>query len=281
MFDNASVKSSSKAQPLITVAICTYNAERYLRETLDSVFHQTYENIEIVVVDDGSTDGTRTILEEAKALDNRVKVFNERHEGLATSRTKSFKYASGEWIAIIDADDLCYPNRIEIQLETSYKYPNADLIFCDTDYIDERGGKLGRHLSQFKLPPFIPKGMAGNQLLRYGCFVDSEAFFARKRAIDSLGPLDCNLKYATDYDFFIRLGLVSSFANDPRVLGAWRIHPTQMTSYYSGIVAKENIYVYSKYLLYKGVTNWTRVLLFLKIVKNWVRRLALKFRRIN
>lgn len=261
---------SEESDPLVSITICAYNAEKYIPQTLESVFQQTYKNIEILVVDDGSTDGTPEILESAMVHDGRLKVFHEKHEGLAASRNKAFEYASGEWIAIIDADDICYPERIRTQLERSREVPEADLIFGDTDYIDERGHKIGRHLSKFKLPLFIPKGKAANYLLRYGCFVDSEAFFARKRAIENAGVLDCSLKYATDYDFFIRLGFHSSFAEVPAVLGGWRIHRDQMTNYYSPTVAKENRQVYCKYFLDRRVKMWTKLILSLKMAKSLV-----------
>lgn len=216
--------------PRVTLTICTYNGEKYLGTTLESVGRLSYDNLEILIVDDGSSDGTRAILNQFAACDSRARLVFQSNKGLAAARNRAFREAGGEWIAVLDQDDLCYPERIVRQVEVSAKHPGADLVFADTHYIDESGAAFGKHLARFKLPPeLIVRGVAANMLLRQGCFIDSEAWFFRKRLFETLGPLDTRLRYACDYEYFIRAGLHTDFAYTSDIVGAWRIHPDQET----------------------------------------------------
>lgn len=265
--------SGSKSSALVSVVICTCNSEDYLQRTLETVLSQTYRNLEVVIVDDGSTDNTRALLGEVKELDDRVKVFYQEHSGLAEARNAAFRHASGSWIAIIDSDDLCYPSRVEDQLKVAQEHPEADLIFCNTDYIDENDAVIGDHLSRFRLPSdCIERGLAADLLLRYGCYVDTESVFMRRSSVARSGDLDPSFRYSCDYEYFIRLGLSGSFAWTKKTLAAWRIHSNQMTTRYT-VPDKdfESLRIYSRYF-WNSATSWTtRFILLLKMVKVAVR----------
>ena len=217
-------------QPLVSIVICTFNGERYLSNTIDSVLTQTYKNIEIIIVDDGSVDNTYSILQHYMSLDDRIRVFSRTNAGLAASRNFAFSQSLGDWIAIIDQDDLCYPDRIMTQIQVADQYPSAGLIFSNTDYINEEGVKIGSHLKSFCLPDFfIPKGIAASLLLSQGCYVDSEACFINRGIVKIIGPFKESLRYACDYEYFIRAGLLTDFAFTKNTLSAWRIHADQET----------------------------------------------------
>ena len=213
---------------LVSIVMCTYNGQAYLSKAIQSALSQTYKNIEVIIIDDGSTDLTKSIILEFASKDPRVKYFFRKNRGLPSARNDAFENASGQWIAVIDQDDICYPNRIEAQLNTARKFPSAGLIFSDTDYIDAEGLVIGTHLRKFKLPnEFICKGLAANLLIRQGCFVDSEAWFMKKEVYINHGGLKENLRYACDYEYFIRCGLDINFAYTTEILSAWRVHPDQ------------------------------------------------------
>ena len=251
--------------PLVTVAICTYNGEQYLSETIESVLTQTYPNYEVVIVDDGSNDSTLDIIDKYARLDTRIRWFSRENSGLPASRNFAFRESKGEWIAIIDQDDLCYPDRLKKQVEIAEENPSADLIFSDTNYINESGKLIGTHFSNFNLPDsFIPLGLASNLLLRQGCYIDSEACFIRRTIVQRLGLLDESLRYACDYDYFIRIGFESNFAYTRSVLSAWRIHARQL-SYTDLNRFKEIRKVLMRYLSHQGVTNYTRLKILLKL----------------
>lgn len=99
--------------PRISIIIPIYNAEATLNKCLDSVLNQSYQNFEILLIDDGSTDGSGVICDKYALLDNRVKVFHKPNGGVSSARNKGLELASGQWIAFADADDWAYPNWLE------------------------------------------------------------------------------------------------------------------------------------------------------------------------
>src|ERR1700744_3577317 len=97
-------------EPLISVALCTYNGEKYIKEQLDSIINQTYTCIEVIIVDDGSTDSTYDIISDYALRDNRIKCFkNETNLGFNKNFEKAVSLTSGEYIAISDQDDIWLP----------------------------------------------------------------------------------------------------------------------------------------------------------------------------
>ncbi len=214
-------------KPLVTVVICSYNGERYITETMDSVLAQTYDNMEVVVVDDGSFDKTVSIIEKYMQLDARIRLFIRKNSGLAASRNFAFQQARGEWVATVDQDDLCHPERLSKQIELVNRFPTAGLIFSGTNMIDDRGVYLSSRLSSYDLPDsFVKKGVAGELLITNGCYIGS-AYFIKLTTINQVGKLDESLRHACDYEYFIRVGLVNDFAFTRDNLVSWRSHSNQ------------------------------------------------------
>lgn len=125
----------------ISVIVPIYNVERYLKYCLDSILMQTYKNLEIILVDDGSTDGCSKICDEYALLDKRIKVIHKQNGGLADARNTGLKYATGEYIGFIDSDDYIYPTFYEELYKLILKY-NTDISECnflriDVDNIDK------------------------------------------------------------------------------------------------------------------------------------------------
>lgn len=114
--------------PLISVVIATYNTGFYLPETLDSVLEQTYTNREIIVVDDGSTDNTYQLI--APYL-SRIRYIPQKHGGLAAARNTGLRVMEGDFIALLDADDLWLPDKLALQMEVAQRHPESGLIACD------------------------------------------------------------------------------------------------------------------------------------------------------
>lgn len=265
--------------PLISVTICAYNGEQYLEKTLDSVLAQDYPNFEVVVVDDGSRDRTVPIIERYANGHECIRPFFRRNHGLPGSRNFAFAQAKGEWIAIIDHDDLCYPNRLSRQLETARKYPTAGLVFCNTHFIDERDEIIGDQLSRFSLPEaFIRKGEAGNLLLRLGCFVDSESCFIKRKTVERLGALDESLPFTCDYEYFIRAGFDVDFAYSNEILAAWRIHATQATKTFRKIRYEERT-IFRRYLGGRDVAAGTSAVLVKRLCRSVAGEIVDRIRR--
>lgn len=129
--------------PLVTVLLPCYNAEAYLDATLQSLRQQTYPNLEILAIDDGSTDGTAAILAAAAAQDPRVRLCpNQGNQGLIRTLNRGLDLANGELIARMDADDIAVPQRIARQVAYFKEHPDTDVLCSDVTYIDQHGAFL-------------------------------------------------------------------------------------------------------------------------------------------
>lgn len=136
-------------KPLISIIIPAYNIEAYLARTLDSVLAQTYENIEVIVVNDGSKDGTAAVMDRYAAMDSRIRAIHKENGGVTSARLRGVAEARGQWIGFVDGDDLIEPQMYERLLENALKY-GADISHCGyqmvfpsrTDYYHNTGKLL-------------------------------------------------------------------------------------------------------------------------------------------
>lgn len=125
----------------VSVIMAVYNAEKTLKEAMDSILNQTYKNIEFIICDDASTDNSYKILEQYAKKDNRIILIkNKINSRLAFSLNHCLKYATGEFIARMDGDDISTPNRIEVQLEYLKNNPDIDLVGCAMQRFSVEGG---------------------------------------------------------------------------------------------------------------------------------------------
>lgn len=130
---------------LVSIAMTTYNGEKFLREQLDSILSQTYTNLEIIICDDNSMDSTYTILREHAVLDSRIKLFqNDTNLGLVKNFEKALSLSNGDFIALADQDDIWLPEKIETLLN---EIGNHDLVCSSFTLIDEEGKEIQRKKS--------------------------------------------------------------------------------------------------------------------------------------
>ena len=116
-------------QPLVSIIIPVYNVEQYLRECLDSVISQTYRNLEIIIVNDGSPDSSGSICEEYAAKDSRIKYFIKENGGLSDARNFGMHHVSGDYVIFLDSDDVASPRQIEVLVDNALRY-NATVSCC-------------------------------------------------------------------------------------------------------------------------------------------------------
>lgn len=133
---------TDNAMPLVSVVMPIYNVERFLKQAVDSVISQTYTNIELIAVDDCSTDRSKQIMQEYAKRDSRIHfIENEKNLGVAMTRNRGIQAAKGSHIALLDSDDVWMSSKLERQMAL-LRSENADIAYCSMDMIDENAKKL-------------------------------------------------------------------------------------------------------------------------------------------
>lgn len=161
---------------LISIIMAAYNAEKTIVQAIDSVLSQTYKNFELIVVDDGSNDGTAKLAEKIADEDGRVRVFlNKKNAGVSYSRKCGLQKARGNWIAILDSDDAWMPDKLEKQVELQER-TNADLLYTGSAFMDSNGKKINWSLK-------VPTEILYHQLLKQNVISNSSAL-VRKELYD-------------------------------------------------------------------------------------------------
>jgi glycosyltransferase involved in cell wall biosynthesis len=215
--------------PLISIIIPIYNGEKTIRETILSVLNQTFTDIEVLVINDGSTDSTLETI--SNITDPRLKVVSFPNAGLSASRNRGIKLASGEFISFIDADDLWTPDKLESQFNALNKTPETGVAYSWTNWIDESGQIIyggGNHLfsgdvyTHLFLGDFIEGG--SNVLIR-------------RSALDEIGGFNETIQYSEDWEMWLRLATKYEFVSVPKPQILYRISSGSMSSNVLGMEA--------------------------------------------
>lgn len=193
---------------LVSIVMATYNGEKYLRPQLESICNQTYQNIEIIVVDDSSTDKTVSILNEYAALDKRIHLFPAKQNlGFSLNFERGLKLAQGDFIALSDQDDIFCENKIELLLQSLKNHPTCDMALSDLFLIDEKGEKLAA--SMWDYAALRPKSGKPFRRLLYSNFATGCAIMIRRRLLELALPFP---KDCTIHDWWLAVVAASSKA---------------------------------------------------------------------
>lgn len=211
-------KNRPTTQPLVTIITPAYNRADYLRETIESILQQDYPNVEYIVLDDGSKDNTVELLEEYTG-----RLIWESHKNMGEIRTvnKAYGMAKGEYIAVINSDDPLLPGAISAVVDTFLNNPDVLVVYPDWQYID----KDGKAVMDVQTPDYDYLEM----LTTHKCMPGPGTFVSRK-ALDLTGLRDPQVKYISDFDLWLRMGLNGPFKRLPQVLATYRVHPTSLSS---------------------------------------------------
>jgi GT2 family glycosyltransferase len=204
---------------LITVIMPCYNAAPFVAEAVSCVLEQSYGNVELIVVDDGSTDGSREILEElAQTHKQRMRIFSQDRQGPFPARNLGLKNANGEFVAFLDADDYWTTDCLE-KLHAALTDQMADLAYCGWQNVGQ-GGPGGEPY----VPPEYEKGDAARAFLQ-SCPWPIHAALTRRSVIDAVGGFSLRRFSAMDYDLWLRiLGHTRALVRVPEVLAFYRWH---------------------------------------------------------
>lgn len=201
----------------ISVIIPSYNYARYLGEAIDSVFAQTYPAMEVIVVDDGSTDNTSGVL---AAYGGRIRAIRQQNQGVSAARNTGIRAACGEYIAFLDADDLWHPAKLEAQMARFDGDPSLGLVYCGAESFNAEGQTM----------QVWRDGMEGRvaiNMLRFdrgaiaapGCNI-----VVPRRVAEEIGGFDTRMTVSEDWDFYYRVAARYEIGFAGEALVRYRIH---------------------------------------------------------
>lgn len=205
--------------PLVSVIIPCFNRERYIGQSIDSVLGQTYDHIEVVVVDDGCTDGSREIME---SYGKRIVVIEHEcrgNKGQSASINAALRRTKGSYVAILDSDDLWAPEKIERQVSFLEANPDVGLVYANGFAVNERGKEL------YELYPSYHRETGRPERVLLECqFSAPSSYVVRRSVLDRAGEFDETMRSAQDHDMAIRLAEITKVAYMGERLWFYRRH---------------------------------------------------------
>ncbi|ODS34733.1 MAG: glycosyltransferase family 2 [Candidatus Scalindua rubra] len=249
--------------PTVSVIIHTYNNEKFIVETVESVLKQTYNDYEIIVVDDGSEDGTRDAL---LPYMHKIRYHYKENGGIASAKNAGISLSKAEFIAFLDHDDLWIPNKLKIQMEYFNKSPQVGLVYAK--YTSFRNNK--------KLRTKPEKGYSGWIFAKLisKSFIQTSTVMVKRDCLNVVGPFDESFALADEYDMFLRIAKRFQCGFIDKGLTKYRIHDTN-ASKNDLLFDKENLRVFKKvYNVYTGLDEKEK-----KILKKRIARYNIKVAR--
>ncbi len=235
--------------PLVSVVLPVYNAEKYIQVAIESILGQSYTNLEMIIIDDGSTDNSLSIIKSF--TDKRIRlVQNDQNLKLIRTLNKGLELSRGVYIARMDADDIAMPERLEKQVK--YLEVHSSVGICGS-YVEIFGDQIENKVWKY---PLVDKDIRAEMLFK-SPFAHPSVML-RKQIIS-----DYNIRYnerylhAEDYDFWVLIAEKSQLANIPEVLLKYRIHNNQVGSRYT-MIQRENTSIIIKKLLNKFGVKYSR-----------------------
>ena len=227
--------------PLVTVVVPAYNADAYVAEALESVRSQSHEHLQVIVVDDGSTDRTAEIV-RAFLSDNRFEYVYQENAGVSAAQSAGVTRAGGEFVAILGADDVWLPEKIERQVEMARGHPEAGLFFTNAMLFDQTGDIRAYYPDCYRFPEeeLLKQLLVENPLC-------AGTVMIRTDLLGRHGAFDETLRVAEDYELWIRLAMAGvTAAGTMEILHRQRIRPDSLTRTRSAQMLREMIGIYRR-----------------------------------
>lgn len=218
------MSTASDLQPAVSVLMPVYNAERYLREAVQSVLSQDLVNIELIAVNDGSKDGSLEILESFARRDSRMRVISRPNTGLSIALNEALAASRATLIARMDADDVCLPNRLSTQVAYLEAHPECVCVGSKVLWIDPLGRPIRRY----------PDVTSHEEIERFHfehrhSALIHPSIMMRRATLEAVGPYRRDMEPAEDLDLFLRLAEVGRVANIEQVLLKYRMHDASVS----------------------------------------------------
>ncbi|MBD3883569.1 glycosyltransferase [Phormidium tenue FACHB-886] len=204
--------------PLVSVIMPVYNAERFVAAAVESILGQTFEDFEFLIIDDGSTDRSRSILERYAVRDARIRLISRPNTGYTVALNELLQLAQGEFVARMDADDIAQPDRFRLQVTRLQQEPDLVCLGGAHGMIDEKG----RWLTCLAMPETNAEiqalALAGHTPINHPCVM------MRRSAVLQVGGYDPALAPCEDLDLWLRLGEIGRLANLKEMVLKYRLH---------------------------------------------------------
>ena len=246
--------------PTVSVIIHTYNNEKFIAETVASVLNQTYKDYEIIVVDDGSVDGTRDALVPYM---QKIRYHYKENGGIASAKNAGISLSETEFVAFLDHDDLWVPDKLQLQMEHFNENPQIGLVYAK--YTSFRDGK------ELRTKP--EKGYSGwifKELLSKS-FIQTSTVVVKRECLDAVGPYDETFSLGDEYDMFLRISKKFQCGFIDKGLTRYRVHDTNASNN-DFLFDNENLGVYKK--IYNNFTDLDGV--EKKILRKRIARYSMK-----
>lgn len=202
-------------QPLVSIIIPTYNGERWLTEAVGSIFAQTRSDWELIIVDDGSTDGTRRMIELLVQQDVRIRAIYKANGGVASARNMGLRTARGAYLAFLDQDDLFMPNKLEQQVSYLELHPEVDLVYSHFLMVDMQGNATTQR-------PLRPSTTFRELWETFQ--VHTSSFLVRTRIVNTVGFLNEQVGWSDEVEWILRIARVGTIGFQDGVVSLWRKH---------------------------------------------------------
>lgn len=209
-------------QPLVSVITATYEMGDYVGEAVRSVLAQDHDNVECIVVDDGSTDHTQDVLADLAKEDPRVTVLHQENSGQTVAKNRGWRAARGEYIGWCDADNRWRPGKLSRQLDTFREHPDVGVVYGDIQLIDGQGQEMEN-------PPIRRYSGRITGKLLIDNFVTFNTTLVPRRIMEAMNGFDENLRMAIDYDLWLRISTQYEFLHLAEPLVDYRIWGGQMS----------------------------------------------------
>lgn len=239
------------SSPTVSVIIPSYNCESYIAETIDSVLNQTFRDLELIVVDDGSTDRTCEIVNSFRGP---VRLVTQTNARVCAARNRGIDEAKGEFICLMDHDDYWFPDKLSSQIKLMHDHPEAGVVYTAfTRWHSDASGKFPdpASLSTISDSDYIDPEYSGwiyHQFL-LDCWMLTSTSMIRKEVFDKCGTFDVNLPYSEDWELWLRISREYPFIKLSRATTLYRQHHAQ-----GNLVARD--VDYRTELLSKAAREW-------------------------
>ena len=204
------------AAPAVSVVIAAYQAAPYLRDAVESVRRQTFQDLEVIVVDDGSTDGTWDVIQGAARAWDKVRPFRAEHGGTPVNKNRGIRLARGEWIALLDADDYWLPEKLRRCMDYLAAHPGLSVVYTPMATVDLQGRPMRGHSKR------CHAGQVTAKIFR-SIFVHDPAVVFHRRVVETCGLLDESIPVGSGHEFWLRVSTKFEFGliDEPLAVRRW------------------------------------------------------------